>query len=456
MANMLSTKPLSDQAQRSGSTKMERYALAGIAYGFVFPVLATLIKLLQLRRPLNLSSIFAVHGSEPLLWMIDITPLLLGLLAGIMGRRQDVLIEANSGLQDRQAELTTLKADLEKLIMDRTNELQERNTQMRSSVYFTRQISETQEMTALLKKTVDLISQQFGYYYTGLFLLDDEGQSAVLQAASSEMGQKMLDQGYRVEVTDQNLIARALERAKRFTSNKSSGGVWNNAGEYGISRTEAEIALPLITRGKVIGVLDIQSEQPEAFDENEAEILQLLADQVAVCIDNVRLLSRSQAFVSQLEILTSKQTQSTWQEYLKNQNLAYQFTPVGIKSIALGSAPKNNHSLQIPLRPRGQEIGSITLQRKDVSDWSHPERDLAEKVSLQVALALDNSRLLEETRQHAVQEQTVNEISARLNRSLDVDTLLQTAVRELAALPEVSEASVFIKPTDQDKYEKQQ
>jgi hypothetical protein len=63
--------------------------------------------------------------------------------------------------------------------------------------------------------------------------------------------------------------------------------------------------------------------------------------------------------------------------------------------------------------------------------------------------------LLEVTRQHAVQEQTVSEISARFNRSLDVDTLLQTAVRELAALPEVSEASVFIIPPEEDKYKKQ-
>ena len=79
--------------------------------------------------------------------------------------------------------------------MDSTNELQLRNTQLRSSVYFTRQISETQDITALTKRTVELISQQFGHYYTGLFLLDEAGKSAVLQAASSEVGQKMLHEG---------------------------------------------------------------------------------------------------------------------------------------------------------------------------------------------------------------------------------------------------------------------
>jgi len=107
--------------------------------------------------------------------------------------------------------------------------------------------------------------------------------------------------------------------------------------------------------------------------------------------------------------------------------------------------------LHIPLVLRGQEIGSIALQRKDKAEWPEPDRDLAKKVAIQVALALDNIRLIDETRQHAVQEQTVNEISGHFSRSLDVDTLLQTAVRELAALPDVSEASIFIKPSDENK-----
>jgi GAF domain-containing protein len=455
MVNISSEKPQAGKVQKSPYTKTERYALAGFVYGFTFPILATLIKLIQLRLSVSLSDIFALHQTEPLLWIIDSAPLFLGLLAGVAGRRQDILLKTNQKLLDREKDLTSLKGNFEQLLNDRTNELLQRNAQMRSSVYFTRQISGSQDMAALLKKTVDLISQQFGHYYTGLFLLDDEGKSAILQAASSEVGQQLLDRGYSVDRDERTIIGRVIEREKLYISQKGSGGADSDAGGSEFSETQSEIALPLIARGKVIGVLDIQSERSGAFDQNEAEVLQLLADQVAASIDNVRLLSKSQAFNSQLEILTAKQTQTTWREYLKDQKRAYRFTPVGVRTILPGSTPKNNNSLHIPLLLRGQEIGSITLQRKDMSDWSRSEHELAEKVSLQVALALDNSRLLEETRQHAVQEQTVNEISARLNRSLDVDTLLQTAVRELAALPEVSEASVFIRPSNEDKFNQQ-
>ena len=131
--------------------------------------------------------------------------------------------------------------------------------------------------------------------------------------------------------------------------------------------------------------------------------------------------------------------------------MAYQFSPSGIKSISLGAKPKDQDGLHIPLVLRGQEIGSMALQRKDKGEWPEPDRDLAKKVAIQVALALDNIRLIEETRLHVVQEQTINEISGRFSRSLDVDTLLQSAVRELAALTDVSEASIFIKPSDENK-----
>jgi GAF domain-containing protein len=454
MAKIFSEKPQPDNGQKRLHTEEGRYALAGFLLGIAFPVLAIFIKFIQLQLRLNLSSIFTLHRTEPLLWIIDTAPLFLGLIAGIAGKRQDDLLETNEKLLNRENELKSIQVNLEQLVADRTNELQQRNSQMRSTVYLARQIAEVQEPTAFPAKAVDLIAQHFRHYSAGLFLLDEEGKTVILQAASSDAGRKLLNQGYHINVGDQTIIGRAVERAKLYTAQISPGGSWSANGDPEVSKAQSEIALPLVARGKVIGVLDIQSEQPQAFDQNEAEVLQLLADQVAASIDNARLLSKSQAFVSQLETIATHETHSTWKEYLKNQKLVYQYTPVGVKSITPDSTQRKSNGLHIPLLLRGQEIGSITLQRKDTIHFSRPERDLAQKVSLQVALALDNSRLLEETRQHAVQEQTVNEISARFNRSLDVDTLLQTAVRELASLPEVSEASVFLMPSDEYKNKK--
>lgn len=442
---------LVDEDQAAFISQASRYALVGFIFGMVFPILATAVKLQQLQLPANISNIFTLHKTDGLLWIIDSAPLFLGFFAGIAGRRQDNLIKTNKLLLEREKELTAIKEDLEKRVEERTNDLQLRNSQLRSSVYFTRQIAEIKDLSSLPTKIVDIIKQNFEHYDNSLFFLDDSGKTAVLQASSSEVGRKMLVQGYRINVSDLTIIGRAVDKAKLYQSSMPSGQAWTDTLVYGNSKGGFEIAIPLIARGRVIGVLDIQSDQNRAFDQNEEEILQLLADQVAASVDNSRLLTRSQSFMDQVENLTTKQTHSTWREYLKNKNLAFQYTAAGVRSIAPRSAAKDDEALHIPLLLRGQEIGSIQLQRDGSKSWSDSENDLAKKVALQAALALDNSRLLEETRQNALQEQTVNQISARLNRTLDVDTLLQTIVRELAGLPEVSEASIFVKPSGENK-----
>lgn len=342
------------------------------------------------------------------------------------------------------------RRNLESRVKERTEELESKTNQLRASSYIARQIIEIQDVQTLLARVVQLISEQLGFYHVGVFLLDDQRHIASLQVASSGEGQKMLERGYHVPIDEKNIIGRAAERRKFFISTDT--GPSASLTKYPeLPLTRSEVALPLMVRGRVLGVLDIHSDKPQAFSPDEAEILQALADQLATTIENVRLLNEAQSFVSQLEALTVQQTRMSWQEYLRRRNLAYQYTPAGIRQITPGtSSSKSKAALRIPLQLRGQGIGAITVQRKEGSGWQGAERELAEKIATQIALALDNNRLLEDSRRRAVQEQTVSEIAARLSRSLDVDSLLQTAVRELSALPEVAEVSVFISEQKKD------
>jgi GAF domain-containing protein len=296
-----------------------------------------------------------------------------------------------------------------------------------------------------------LVTQNFGHYYTGLYLLEENGKVAVLSASTSLTGQAMPTEGYRVAVGSQSIVGRVAEGGKYYLSQASPDRLEHLSSDPEVPGSLSEIALPLVTRGTIIGVLDIHSNVDQAFDQNQVEILQLLSDQVAASIENVRLLSESRVVVEKLETLTSQQTQAAWQEYLKNRKLIYEFSPAGIKSNPAAIDSSDRKSLKIPLLLRGQQIGTISLKRKENQYWKPAERDLVNKVAVQVALALDNGRLMDETRQRALYEQTINRISARFSRSLDVDSLLQAAVREIAALPDVVEASVIIKPSEDDK-----
>ena len=435
-------KNLSDPLQRSSGAQTRRYALLGIIFGFLFPVVATLIKLAQLQMPLNLSNIIALQRTESLLWIIDTAPLFLGMLAGMAGRRQDTLLETNKRLLKDEEDLRVIKANLEQLVIENTSELQRRTEQLRASTYIAQQIAELQDVSTLLSRSVQLISEQGGFYHVGLFLLDERKRLAFLQAASSETGKELIRQGYHVAVEERSAIGLVSEQNRPYyASDVEKNPLLKDSG-FPLSRSRA--VLPLSVRGNVIGVLDLHSDQTRVFGPGDAEIIQSLAGLVAVSIENVRLLDETQALVKQLEGFTSHQTLEAWRRLTKLQASAYQYTPAGVRQYA-GSAESQSvdGGLQMPLTLRGEIIGRITLQRKaDSPGWSQGERTLVKKIAAQVALALDNSRLIEDVQKNAQRDQLLASVSSRLRETLDMESIMQSAAHEFVRALNLKEAEV--------------
>ncbi|MGA7192402.1 MAG: GAF domain-containing protein, partial [Anaerolineales bacterium] len=296
-------------------------------------------------------------------------------------------------------------------------------------------------------------SELFDFYHVAIYLFDEERRNAFLQAASSEDGKRMMEKGFHIANNSKNVVGYVSEQNKSYIiTNAEDTNPDRLISEGKLDLTQSELVIPLTVRGTITGIMDFQSKESRDFNQDEIEILQSLADQIAISMNSVQLINDTQAFVSELESLTVQQTKDVWKHYLENRGIAYQYTPSGTKLInPRQSTVKTQTGMQVPLRLRGQNIGMLTFQGKEKARWTERERDVAEKVAAQVALALDNSRLLEETRQRAIQQQTVNEISSRLNRSLDIDVLLQTAARELGNLPEVAEVSVILGSIDENK-----
>jgi K+-sensing histidine kinase KdpD len=201
----------------------------------------------------------------------------------------------------------------------------------------------------------------------------------------------------------------------------------------------------LLVRGTVIGMMDLHSEQEQAFGSEEEEILQSLADLVAVSIENVRLLNDTRALVTQLETLTSYQSHEAWQKSAERRVAAYQYTPSGIRPLYDRPEKREPVGLQVPLMLRGQSIGTITLRRKEsAASWTERERELVEKLASQVALALDNSRLVEEAQKSAQRDQLIAMVSGRVRETLDVDSVVRTAATELRRIFDLKEAEVSV------------
>jgi GAF domain-containing protein len=386
-------------------------------------------------------------------WSDWLNPSLTDILVGvvlIIGLRlmqlefERVREQAGSVLQRTQAE----SKDLESRVEERTNELTQKSELLRSASFITRRLAEVQDIPMLLERAVGLVTEYFGFEHAAIYLFNEERRTAFLQAASSEAGKRQMENGFHIDRSSRNAIGYVCDQNKPYVNmNTSNESRTQLISEGKLENMKAEAILPLSVRGRVLGILDLQSKEVRTFQADELEILQSLADQIAISVDSVRMISDTQAFANELEMLASQQSGENWKRYLSNRPIAYKYTPAGIKPVPPDeNRKKNAGEMRIPLRLRGQDIGMVTFQGGEKMKWTEDEQFLAEKVADQVSLALDNSRLLEETRQRAVQQQTLNEISTRLNRSLDIDTLLQAAARELGSLPDVEEVSVFIQP----------
>jgi len=345
------------------------------------------------------------------------------------------------------AELQQLYTGLERLVAQRTADLARRTAQLEAAATVAREAAEIRDLDTLLNETVRLISDRFGFYHAGIFLLDERGEYAVLQAASSEGGRRMLARGHRLAVGKVGIVGTVAGTGKpRIALDVGADAVFFDNPDLPLTRSE--MALPLRVGERVIGVLDVQSVEPAAFTEEDVAVLQTLADQIALAVENARLLEESRRALEELERLYGGRAREAWQVWAALRPAAYRYTGVDVEPLPAPvplTGEGDGRQLAVPIRLWGQTIGTVLLKRtEEQPPWSPEERRLAEEMGEQIALALENARLIAETESRAARERLLSEMTSRLTRSLDMDALLEVAVRELARLPEVAEVAVYV------------
>ncbi len=347
------------------------------------------------------------------------------------------------------AELQQLYTGLERLVAQRTADLARRTAQLEAAAIVARHAAEIRDLDALLDETVRLISDRFGFYHAGIFLIDDAGEYAVLRAASSEGGQRMLARGHRLAVGRVGIVGYVAGTGKpRIALDVGADAVFFDNPDLPLTRSE--MAVPLKVGERVIGVLDVQSVEPEAFTGEDVAVLQTMADQIALAIENARLLEESRRALEELERLYGERAREAWRMMASSRPTVYRYTGVDVEPLPAPVAPagdEDGRQLAVPIRFRGEAIGSVLLRRtEEQPPWSPEERQLAEEIGEQIALALENARLLEETRRHAERDHRIAEITARVRASMDPETILRTAVQELGAVLGVDRAIVRVVP----------
>ena len=364
--------------------------------------------------------------------------------------REDEIGVLAASFNSMTLQLRELIADLERRVADRTRELEQRSTYLEASTEVGRAATSILDADQLIQQVVELIRERFELYYVGLFLVDEASESAVLQAGTGGAGKVMLARGHQIAIGE-GMIGWSIAREKaRIALDVGDDAVRLATPELPDTRSEA--ALPLRSRGNVIGALTVQSDQPAAFDEAIIAVLQIMADQVAVALDNARLFSESRRALQAARSAYGELSRDAWHRLLRVQtDLAYCSDERGVTSAekvwrpemeqALrdgvsievnGSDAEDRQRLAIPIKARGEVIGVLdTYKPGDTEAWTEDEIILLEALTDQLGLALESARLYRDTQRRAAREQLTGEIMARIRETLEVDTVLQTAVREI-------------------------
>jgi len=353
---------------------------------------------------------------------------------------QKSLAKSNQELQD-------LTQTLERRVHDRTAELAQSNETSQQRAYelqivadVARAVASLRNLDELLPEITRIISERFRYYHVGIFLLDEDREFAVLRAANSEGGQRMLARGHKLRVEPTSIVGYASAHSRhRVASDVGADAVYFSNPD--LPATHAEMALPLIVGDHSIGVLDIQSTEASAFGEEQIEVLTTLANQVAIAIENARLFGQTRQALEEAQKIYNEFVAQGWKQYSKTQNtVGYRFdngrilslaSPLEVKTLTLVK-DSNEGELTLPIQIHNQVIGVLNIRPADGSRrWSETELAVARAAVERAALALENARLLDDAQRRSARERSIGEISTKISAFSDIDSIMRSAVEEL-------------------------
>ena len=327
-----------------------------------------------------------------------------------------------------------------------------RATQLQAAAEIAKTTTAQTDLASLLPTVATLLQQHFEYYAVSIFLIDDYRQYAVLEAIAAEaLPAEQRDDflRYKLPINSRSQVSVAI--ARKTVQNAADISQDAAYQEHPLlPETKSEITIPLISRGEVIGALDVQSVHKNDFSADDELILRAIADQVANAISVIRLLESERANAQEIQALHRRYLEDSWQIYLQSHDNTdrdmYLIPPNGEKfstdwlltegkngdtrivSPAETGEKADVSALVSPLTLRGATIGALALIDSAEREWTEDERAILQAVSAQAALAVDNARLIEQTERWVAELQTSAEIGQAITATLDLNQLLAYSV----------------------------
>ena len=360
--------------------------------------------------------------------------------------------QANRALED-------LNTTLEQRVNERTEEIEtvnqqtiRRAAQLKAVTELSESIAQLQDLNEIFPATTRLISERFGFYHVGIFLVDQNREFAILQAANSAGGKRMLERNHRLRLGVGVVGFSAQTGQPRIALDVGTDAVFFNNPDLPDTRSEA--ALPMKVRTETIGVLDVQSTEAGAFSSEDLQVLTALANQVSIALENAKLLTEARAALMQVQEVYNEFTRAEWSRTIaqtEQPGFRYQTGRIEMLEKALQNSEvvsamqsgeimsnQNNGSKQkraavaVPVKLRGEVIGILHIESHDpLKQWQADEISLVQAVAERAAFAMENARLFQDARRRAAKERLISEATAHISGALNIENILQSTAEEL-------------------------
>ena len=387
-------------------------------------------------------------------------------------------------------------------------ESQRRALQLETAAEIARDISGSLNLDELLLKAVNFIRERFDFYHAAVFLHDLQGEYTVIREATGETGNQMKRAGYKIGIGSKSIVGFVSSRGEILVIDDTSKDATYYANPL-FPNTRSEAAFPLKVGERILGEIDVQSTTAYAFAEDKLRSLQILADQMAIAVVNSELFSETQEHLSQHRLLhhitSSAASGTTLEEALESAVKGLQVTLGGDRvsilllhreknllevkastgyaggtevQIPLGSgitgwvaahkrplrikdvredpryievSSNTRSELAVPLAYRNELLGVLNVESELIDAYNENDEEMLGTLGGSLAAIIANARLLEQIRAQAERDRLVFDVTTRIRRSTDIQSIMASTANELTRLTGARFAKIQIKPLDNTK-----
>ncbi len=410
--------------------------------------------------------------------------------------------------------LTTLTAQVAGAIYNARllEDTRKRALALQTTAEIGRDISGSLDLDELLANAVALVRDRFGYYFSAIYLVEPNGEFASIREGTGEAGSQMKRVGHKLKIGSKSPIGNVTANAEPLLINDTAKDA-NYSPNPLLPDTKAEIAFPLKVGTRILGALDVHSTQPFSFNQDDINVLRILADQLAVAVINSELFAETQEHLSQHRLIhhvtTAAASGTTIEEALNSATQGLQVT-LGGDRVAIMLANKDKRILEIrsvagysedvkqvvipfgsgitgwvathqqpqriedvtqdpryiqvgsnvrselaiPLVYRGELLGILNVESDQVGAYSENDEELLGTLGGTLAAIISNARLIDQIRRQVDRERLLYEVTSKIRRSTDMQTIMATTTSELSKVLGARRAQIQIDVDNQTKDDK--